>query len=269
MYSVFSQQAEEMHTVCEDYCFAANEQISNRPSKYPLAGTALFSLGADTLALHRAIRALCEAGWAFCCPLLLRAQMDNIINLFAITVPAHDPEYMAFKYFYSYLIGFKTNDISQETQDQIKRDMDLLDEVNREKAETLLKSGKPMAYWYQPEYEKPSKLLAKHAAPILCTLWKRFSGTTHGGYLGVRLFRDNKNTIHPEPRADQSSQDRALLVSSRLIVEFFDLRCHFERIGTNGAYQAIIKRLSEIDAVQHEKNKQHTNSVRNSNKKEK
>lgn len=255
MHNAFSQQAEEMHTVCEDFCFAANEQISKRPSKYPLAGTALFSLGADTLALHRAIRALCEAGWAFCCPLLLRAQMDDIVNLFAITVPTHDPEYMAFKYFYSYLLGFKTNDISQATQDQIKRDLGLLDEANRGKAAALLKSGKPMVYWYQPEYKKPSELLTKHAAPILSTLWKRFSGTTHGGYLGVRLFRDNKNTIHPEPRADQRSQDRALLVSSRLIVEFFDLRCQFEHIDANGAYQEIIKRLSDINAVKNEVSK--------------
>lgn len=251
MHRSFSQQVEKLHTICEDFCFAANEQIAERPSSHPLAGTALFSLGADTLALHRAVRSLCEAGWAFCCPLLLRAQMDGIVNLFAITVPPKSSEYMAFKYFYSYLIDFMPNDISQTTGDRIKRDLDRLDEANRRKAEALLKSGKARAYWYQPEYKRPAQILDEHA-PMLNTLWTRFAGTTHGGYLGVRLFRDDKNTIHPGPRADRHSQDRALLVSSRLIVEFFHLRSQFERIDTSEHYQEILGLFTDIGGVKEE-----------------
>ena len=50
-------------------------------------------------------------------------------------------------------------------------------------------------------------------------LYKDFSGGAHGGFLGLRLVKDNPDDVHINPRADKRSQELALIASIRLTLE--------------------------------------------------
>ena len=53
----------------------------------------------------------------------------------------------------------------------------------------------------------------------LSRAYATLSSATHGGFLGLGLFRDHPDAIHPNQRDDPRSQSLALCISTRIVLE--------------------------------------------------
>lgn len=228
-------------------CFEQNE----KETKYPMASEALFSLSSDTVALHRAIKSLCESGWAFPCSILLRSMLDCMINVGIICNEPQKAEYMGFKYMHCYIKGtLSDSKSSKEHKDYAKRSLsqaiEKLPQNYKGKAQDFF-GQKRSAYWFNPEFSKPSDVLEKLASPGTQELYRIYSGSTHGGFIGNRIFRDEPDNTHPNPRADKKAQNLALVASSRFLIEISTVRGNFEVGGISKFREAIIGEFQELN----------------------
>ena len=58
-------------------------------------------------------------------------------------------------------------------------------------------------------------MLGRLVRPDLAIGYQHFSGGSHGGYLGLRLFKDEPDSIHPNP--DNKTEDLIAIIASILI----------------------------------------------------
>jgi len=89
---VINEALARLHGTATAYAVAVNAAIAeqlNGKHPYPLAGGALYRLGADTVAFHEAVLALCVTGWVSCSAPLLRTLLDLLLST-AIVVERHD-----------------------------------------------------------------------------------------------------------------------------------------------------------------------------------
>lgn len=77
-----------LHRDATEFAVAVNATVAhqfNGRHPYPLAGGALHRLGADTVAFHEAVLALCATGWVACSAPLLRTLLDMLLSTAIIT----------------------------------------------------------------------------------------------------------------------------------------------------------------------------------------
>ncbi len=170
---------------------AAAAKFQKKP-EFPLSYGALFSLHWRSVVIHRSVRTLCEAGWTPITPILIRTLLDIIASAYAVVAKPEDAEYMGFKFMGSYLIqSVKDPDTSgalrAENTEQLGRLRQQLRGADVGRSEELIKNYAPQTYWYRPEYYSPSAIL-KMSKNDLQFMYRQFSGSAHGGFLGSALF---------------------------------------------------------------------------------
>ena len=216
----------------------------------PLLHGALLSMTSDMLCLHRSVWCLCNGGWAFATPVLLRTMMDLIISTLAVTHREEDREYMGFKYMYGFQKeGLATleapTSVKEEARADIANAIQHLSADDQARAKAFLEA-KLETYWYSPEYRKPSDVLAKTGSnPVLKRVYALFSGAAHAGFAGLREFRDQPWIIDSAPRADKVSQNRALFLSARLLLEFAAMRANVEAPAAARLFGRLISELAD------------------------
>jgi len=204
----------------------------------PLSGGALRSIRTDQLAFHRAVLTLCSGGWAFAAAPVLRTMLDLIISVAVITENREESEFRGFKYSHKFFQAYKGDKAFSEEQRlqmrrQVKEGIDLLPRKFQEKARDFIFKERTSPYWFYPEYPRPTKVVDKFFPDDVAEHYKMFSGGTHGGFIGLRILKDNPDDIHPNPRADERSQRFALIGSTRFTFELFKQCDRFEAAGVN------------------------------------
>jgi hypothetical protein len=78
-----------------------------------------------------------------------------------------------------------------------------------------------------------------------------YSGGSHGGFIGLRILKDEPDHVHPNPRPDPHSQNLALAASARILLEAMNVRDGFENACANRpTYDQLLDRLASLQAAQ-------------------
>jgi hypothetical protein len=112
-----------------------------------------------------------------------------------------------------------------------------LPESDRSAAIKVLKA-RDRPYWFGDEFASPSVLLEKLADQEFANIYRTFSAAAHGGFLGMRLLRDDPDlwSINPQ-RPVQSKSLSVLVTSGRLLVEVISLRSRHESLDLESVVQ--------------------------------
>jgi hypothetical protein len=196
---------------------------------------ALFSMWADACVLHQGVRALCEAGYTLGAPLLIRTLFELYLGSAVIVNAGDDADFLAFKHSCSFLVeAIRESDFPEpqrsSARDQIEELIKQLPNQLQERARTFVFKDKIRKFWYSPEFTGPGDIIEKYGKGDLKLQYRLMSASTHGGFSGMRLYKDEPDTISTSPRRDSWAQNRALLSSARLLVEFCVLRAHWDEV---------------------------------------
>lgn len=215
----------------------------------------LYKIGEWAVTLHRAILSLCEAGWASATPILLRGMLDCLVNTIAILNPAHNSEYMAFKFYsleyLNVMIEEKEGSVFDFSKSQVDNIISRMGSPNQKRAkgyvQEFLKRTERKGWWFKPEYTSTKEILQ------LCNkqynmyfVFQIFSAVAHSTFFGFGLFKDKPDKADINPRFDPKSTKNALMFSSRLLCEVTNLRNEFEELKCDLIYKSLIKELVSL-----------------------
>lgn len=220
-----------VHGVADSYAKSVIEKglgLTSDTHPRPFSGAALHSLSQDSLVLHRSVATLCLSGWVAASPLLLRAQFEMLMNS-SIIWNDDDPEFMGFKYQYFYLVdGYRDHTSSRETKRNAKTQINAgiggLPQVLRDRARDFAYKSKQQLYWYRPEISGPTDAIEKYGREGIADTYRYLSSSAHGGFLGMRLFRDEPNRVSASERVDPASCASAIGITSVLTMDQYHLR---------------------------------------------
>jgi hypothetical protein len=251
---VADQDVIDFHKKVLLFAIFVNKEISKirkESEQHPMASAILHKITADAVALHQSVLTLCSGGWAFAVPLLLRTLLDILASVLVIVNAKDDVEYMAFRCSHFYLKAGITdittsNELRLSHKAQIASGIKSLPTNLQDKAKNYIYQDKMRGYWYSPEYSNAKKIFNKYDDAVMKGLYDYLSGASHGGLLGLSLFKDSPDDIHPNPRADKRSQNGALLSSSRLILDISGYRGKFESSGTDQIYLDLFGEINSL-----------------------
>lgn len=242
----------QVHADAQAYADRVNRSIAEANggiSRHPLSGGALYTLTADLWAMHRAILSLCEHGWGFIAVVLLRTMIDMGIIAAVITEHESEAEYRGFKYTHFFLKAQVNEttllpEIRASNRAQIEAGIRKLPPAQQQRAKDFMFREPLRAYWFCPEFTRPTDVLDRLSRPDIRSMYETFSGGSHGGFLGLRILKDNPDDIHPNPRADPRTQNLALVASTRMLLDVMHMRDRFEIGGRHEPeYQALLDKL--------------------------
>lgn len=205
-------------------------------------------LMADAVTLHRAVLTLCNGGWTHVTPILLRTMIEYIVNCMAI-INHKLPEYMAFKYCYHSSFQISKDNTFPEyrrrnAKETIKQWINMLkDKEAKQKAVQYIKSGKPYKFWFFPDEKRVSKIINKYGSEGLKFVYGGLSISTHAGYLGLSLFKDNPDDITINPIVNPIKTKSSLGLSCRLLLELLFIRNDYEKLGHDFEYNKFLERM--------------------------
>ena len=212
---------------------------------------ALFALSQDGVITHRAIGSLVESGWSGTTGSLLRTLFDIQIAAMAI-VSSQKPRLMAFRYFYSGHRQLSRDHTRfdpptrRAAREAIRERIKLLPEDDRQDALAFLKE-KDRPYFFSEEWKSPSELVDLMAAPDLDRAYRQLSSAAHGGFLGIRLLRDDPDDLGIGPQLPPGEHAAgALLTSSRLLVELTSMRGQAEQLDLDEIASAMRHDIREV-----------------------
>jgi hypothetical protein len=123
--------------------------------------------------------------------------------------------------------------VREDARSQLQLAIDRMPAELRNEAVEITSQKPAGPYWYNPLYKGPKQVLTSFMKPdIYRFVYGYLSDSAHGSFCGMRLFRDNPDEMHPNPRLDPASQTRTLAISSRMLLEFCRLRAEFEAPGS-------------------------------------
>ncbi len=210
---------------------------------------ALFAISHDAVCTHQTVLACCAEGWSFAAGVLARTLMDLFISTIAIT-ESSTPRLAAFKYFYS---GYRNmmrdenfpKDARDHARQQCRDRLGMLEDDIRRAAMRFLHHERKMAYWYADEFTRPSKVL-EHYVPAFAKPYLNLSAVVHGGFLGMRLFRDEPEEFDVNPRPTGRSADRVMVVSSAVLAHQTIRRATYEGLSMVAEYPKLLKEIETV-----------------------
>jgi hypothetical protein len=241
------EDLEKLHDIVIDYAVeihrAATEKFETQ-RQGPLSHGALFALHWRSIVIHRSVRTLCEAGWTPTTPILIRTLLDIVVSCYAVASKPEDAEYMGFKFRGSFLIqSIKDPDTAPALREENSKQLESLRGQLREndiaRVSDLIRDYVPRSYWYRPEFQSPSAIL-KNAKNDLDFMYRQFSGSTHGGFIGTALFDDSPDMADINPQEHPRRSRSAVVASSRILLDISYLRGQFEGVANEAEYRKIL-----------------------------
>ncbi len=253
---IIDEDRVRLHGNAGGYAVAVNAAIAEQldgKHPYPAAGGALWRLGADTVAFHQAVLALCDTGWASCSAPILRTLLDLLISTAIIVERKDEAEIRGFRCTHFFLKAALSDSsiddkVRKDSRQQIDSGIAQLSDTDKDRARRFVFQDPVRAYWYAPDYfHRPQEAVDKLLGQELGVAYARLSSAAHGGFVGLGLFRDQPDTIHPNQRDDPQSESMALLISTRIVLEQTRARNEFELGGQfSGTYGRLLDRLLRL-----------------------
>lgn len=246
----------ELHEAALDYAVQVNQRVHEQPEneRYRVARGALLVITHDITCLHRATKDLSLKGWAFAAPILLRSMLDGLCSLLAVTQSV-SPDLAGFKYFYASAVSTDVDPAfrertEKETAENVAQHLPMMKPEDQIAAKEFLQRKRPLAYWFQDEFESPIKLLRRFAQEDIVAMYRLFSATSHLGFIGGRLFRDDPNSLDINPRPDFRAMGFAMVGSSRMLAEAMRLRAQREGVSDSG-YEVVMALITKCQESAH------------------
>jgi Family of unknown function (DUF5677) len=237
-----------LHDVIIEYAVriqAAAAAKQENTAEGPICHSALMTLHRIGIVTHRSIRSLCETGWTPVSPTLIRTLLDVLASCYAIASKGENSEYMAFKFMCSYLIqAISDPDTSEELRKHNKEQLDKMrnqlkgEDIKR--IDDLIANFKPLPYWFCPEFSSPGRIF-KDRINRLFDMYRQFSGSAHGSFIGSVLFSDSPDAPSINPQENPVRTRHAIVASSRLLLDISFARGQFDGIADLAEYEEILK----------------------------
>jgi hypothetical protein len=211
----------------------------------PISHSALFTLHRIAIVTHRSIRSLCETGWTQVSPILIRTLLDVLASCYAIVSKYEDAEFMAFKFMCSYLIQAirdpdTSDELRKDNQEQLDKMRQQLKGEDIKRVDDFIANFKPLPYWFCPQFLSPGRIF-KDLIPRLFDMYRQFSGSTHGSFIGSVLFSDSPDAPGIDPQENPGRTRNAIVASSRLLLDISFARGQFDGIADLAEYKEIVK----------------------------
>ncbi len=226
----------DWHAAALEFAVACNQSSKVKYNSAPdhIVRGAIFVLSHDAVITHRAIGLLVDRGWSSSGASLVRTLFDISVSVLAILNSA-DPKLAAFKYFYS---NYRETARDESYEPEFRREMR---DVIRSRIKSLAKRDRSPAleflklkdrpYWFADEWHSPSEVIRKFGLPGMDWTYKQFSAAAHGGFFGLRLFRDRSDDFDINPRLPVGTHgDLVLAASTRLLLELCRVRITSENL---------------------------------------
>ena len=237
-----------LHDVVIRYAVQIQAEAAAKQEKTaqgPISHSALFALHRVGIVTHRSIRSMSETGWTQVSPILIRTLLDVLASCYAIVSNYEDAEFMAFKFMCSYPIqAIGDPDISDELR---KHNQEQLDKMRQQlQGEDIKRVGdfiakfKPLPYWFCPQFVSPGRIFKDHI-PRLFDMYRQFSGSTHGSFIGSVLFNDSPDAPSINPQENPIRTRDAIIASSRLLLDLSFARGQFDGIADLAEYKEIAR----------------------------
>jgi hypothetical protein len=248
----------EFHDLATELAFNSQE-ISSKKIDYttfPIANFAIFNIFHDAMIIHQSVRGLVYNGWSSSGAILVRTLIDLTISLVAI-IKSKNPNLAAFRYFNSNhrqirRDSYYSSELKREIKELIRNQINQLPIQDRQEAYKILQE-KDRAYWFWNEWNSPTEVLKEFAFPHVLQEYQQLSSAAHGGFYGLKYFRDRFNDYDITPRLPIGKQ--AILVSassSRKMIELVWLRSHFEDLGLEQICSELRESIEKIEGLKGE-----------------
>jgi hypothetical protein len=221
-----------------------------------VATSALSVLSHEMVCLHRAIKDLSLAGWAFAAPILLRSMVDAMCSI-AVIANSDRPDVAAFKYFYTFtkdflhdptrapdVVAAKEAPIRAELEASIIEHMAQMTEGDQQAASNFQKQPPAGYYWYSDLFRGPTEIIKQFFSSDMLHTYKYLSLSTHAAFIGMRLFRDDPGLQDINPRKDPGAAGFAMIGSSRMLLESSRAIVLFRGLGDLG-HDAVLKAMRD------------------------
>ncbi len=240
----------EWHEIALNLSVKCQEQSAEKPKTQPgdIIRSALGIIHHDALIQHRAIKVVVLEGWSSAGIGMVRTSLDLLVSAYAI-LNSSDLYLSAFRYFFSSHRAL-SRDQSNDSEFRSWHRKDLADRIaqlpekDREPAKNFLKEP-DRSYWFAPEWPNPSAVLEKHGLPGYDSVYRQISAGAHGGFLGLRVFRDESDEININPRLPVGYKGFAVMIAStRIIFELCRLRIDHENLGLTRECYVLTKQFN-------------------------
>jgi hypothetical protein len=237
-------ELQRLHGIVIHYSIKVHRAATRLDADRPhVSYHALANLHMRAVVIHRSIRDLCEAGWTSVTGILIRTLLEIYVNCLAIAIVPEDSEFMAFRFLLAFQLS-RVNDstLPKETRqahrEEIEAAISQLPSKDTARATALITDTTRKSYWYQPEFSSPSDLLKKTKGDMPF-LYRAFSGSTHGGVVGLAILDDEPDTPNIDPRRHPRKTPISIFASARLLLEIAFLRDQIEGTGKDAGYYFI------------------------------
>lgn len=243
----------EFHDLATELAWESQEIAGKKidHQSFPIENYAIFNIFHDAMIIHQSVRGLVYNGWSSSGAILIRTMIDLTISLVAI-VKSKNPKLAAFRYFNSnhrQIMRDPTfsSQLKREIKELIRNQINQLPKQDVSEAYNILKE-KDRAYWFWNEWSSPTKVLKEFASPHVLEEYQRLSSAAHGGFYGLKYFRDRFSEYSIAPRLPIGMQATLVSVSSsRKLIELVSIRSSFEDLGL----EPICSKLREsIETIQ-------------------
>lgn len=254
MESKKSISAEDFHLLVLDFANEFQkthyEAFKNHPQD--IVRGALFSIFHDAVILHRSVGELVFGGWSSSAAILVRTLIDLTVSMVAILNSQNSP-LAAFRYFNSSYRQISrdeyfNSEFRRNVRGLIREQIEQLPKADRPAALQFLKE-RDRAYWFWEEWKSPSEVIKKFGSTKLQDAYRGFSAATHGGFFGLRVYRDRFDVADINPRFPIGKQ--AVLVSassSRYLIELISLRSRHENL--DGVESICVELREKMETIE-------------------
>ena len=245
--------AEDFHLLVLDFADEFQrkhyETFKNHPQD--IVRNALFNIFHDAIILHRAVGDLVFGGWSSAGAIIVRTMLDLTVSMMAI-LNSQNPTLSAFKYFNSSFRqlsrdNYYSSEFRRGVRGLVREQIGLLPLEDRTLAFQFLKE-KDRAYWFWEEWKNPSEVISKFGSSKLQDAYKGLSSAAHGGFIGLRVYRDRFNDYDINPRLPIGKQAALVTVSSsKYLNELISIRSQYESLGLENICIEIREKIKTVD----------------------
>lgn len=250
-----SLTGEKLHHIAAKLAYDSQELSIEgfKDSSNLIVKSAIFNIFHEAIIIHQSIGELVYSGRSSSGAILARTILDLTVSLIAI-VKSRNPNLAPFRYFNSnhrQMLRDKTisSDLRREIRDLIRGQIDLLSPEDKPKAYRISKE-KDRAYWFWEEWKNPSEIITNFASQHISEAYKQYSSASHGGFYGLKIFRDKSLEYDVNPRLPVQLQ--AVLVSvasSRYLISLTSLRSNYQNLGLEPICSKLIEDIETIEIL--------------------